>query len=213
MWRKVAVLMTILGLLLAPAARASHARGREIDNHGRLHISVPAGHTRIGVMRPHAGRRPRMDQVKKSSLELRQLEQMEPELQKERLLEWHESRVQRAQEILSLRERLPEMIIARVAERHAQAVKRATAADAKDKEIARKRLALVKARRALANAWVKKNASRIAQQMILGAEEVLANADQVRERIERGEGLQVLREINQQRHLSIRKRSLSDSDE
>jgi hypothetical protein len=164
-------------------------------------------------MRPHAGRRPRMDQVKKSSLELRQLEQMEPELQKERLLEWHESRVQRAQEILSLRERLPEMIIARVAERHAQAVKRATAADAKDKEIARKRLALVKARRALANAWVKKNASRIAQQMILGAEEVLANADQVRERIERGEGLQVLREINQQRHLSIRKRSLSDSDE
>lgn len=133
--------------------------------------------------------------------ELEALQASDPEALKAKLLEQHDKMVAKAQSIIDSKANLPQDIINRVIESQAKAVERATqeAANAKDPDIAQKRLAYVKAKQELMLANVEKNAPQIAEKMIARAQTVLDNAASVRARIENGEGLQVVKERMQQR--------------
>ncbi len=129
-------------------------------------------------------------------LELEALSESDPEAFKEALLARHDRLVLRATEVIANRDSLPEKLVTDLAAAQLRALEIASAKamNAKDPAIAEKRLGLLKARQELVLAMFEKNAERIAKNQILRAETILANAEGLRTRIEKGEGLDVIKE-------------------
>lgn len=147
---------------------------------------------KVGLMIRHAGERLK---------ELEALAESDPEALKEKLLARHDAIVKRAEEIVANKANLPETIVTRLAESQIKALELATekAKSAVNPAIAEKRLNLLKARQELAMAMVEQNAEKIAEDMIKRAEMVLENSTDIRARIEKGEGLQIIRERQAER--------------
>lgn len=154
---------------------------------------------KVGLMLRHAGERLK---------ELEALAETDPEALKEKLLARHDAIVKRAEEIVANKASLPETIVTRLAESQVKALEIATekAKGATDPEIAEKRLNALKARQELALATVEKNAEKIAGEMIKRAEAVLSNSAELRARIEKGEGLEVIKERHAERMQKAKER-------
>lgn len=197
-WKKALVIALLLCLALSQVAFAAEDEKSVITpQHGiRYQAKLLFERVRLGfTLNPVRKAMLLANQAGERLRELEALQETDPEAVKEKLLAAHDQAVARAEQILANRDNLPEDIITKLTENQAKALELATqaAAEAKDPEIAEKRLNLLKARQELTMAAVTKNAEQIAQRTLERAEQVIASADQVRERIQAGEGLEMLR--------------------
>ena len=206
MWKKAVVLAMIFCLALIPVAFAAGSETTQsvlTPKDGlQYQVKLLFEKVRLGFsFGPAAKARMYTNMADERLKELEALQASDPEALKQKLLEQHDKMVAKAQTIIDTKANLPQDIINRVVESQAKAVERATqeAANAKDPDIAQKRLAYVKAKQELMLANVEKNAPQIAEKMIARAQTVLDNTASVRARIENGEGLQVVKERMQQR--------------
>lgn len=204
MWKKAVTLAMVLGLSISSAAFAAEDQTADsaltARDEGLFQTAGSTISTRPGLSpRPQAATRRLANPARERMRELEELQTSDPEALKAKLLEEHAQMIARAQEIIDQRADLAQEIVDRALENQAKALKAATEAATKaaDQELAQKRLELVKARQELMVTKVKKNAEQIADQMISRAEELLANSDSVKSRIENGEGLAVVKEWQQ----------------
>lgn len=213
MWKKAVVLAMMFCLALSPVAFAAGSETTQsvlTPKDGlQYQVKLLFEKMRLGFsFGPAAKARMYTNMADERLKELEALQASDPEALKQKLLEQHDKMVAKAQTIIDTKANLPQDIINRVVESQAKAVERATqeAANAKDPNIAQKRLAYVKAKQELMLANVEKNAPQIAEKMIARAQAVLDNTASVRARIENGEGLQVVKERMQQRLEQVKQR-------
>jgi len=214
MWKKTLTLAVACGLLFSQAAFAAEPEAGAAAARG-LSPRLERAAKMVGKGMPHLPRAGVDQSAKPFGLRLRELEELQqsdPEALKSKLLEAHTEMVARAQEIVDRKDTLAQEIIDRAVEHQTKMLEQATkaASAATDQELAQKRLAVVKARQELMLASVTKNAQQMADEMLTHAEQVLANAASVRNRIENGEGLEVAKEWRQERTPKFRGRHFQD---
>lgn len=213
--KKVLLLVLVLALVAQVAVAATPQLQGERPGTGTRPGTPDTrgfGQMRAGLnARPHIGRppmgplRPRVgqaiDQARERFAKCQELAETDPAALKARMLERHDAMVARAQETLANKANLPAKIVADLKAAQARILAEATerAQSATDQAAAAKRLAALQERQARVLAATEKNAAQIAERMIKHAETVLANAAEIRARIEAGEGLDIIREHMQRR--------------
>lgn len=190
---KKALALTAILMLLAPLAVAAGPGG----------VKMPPGmQRRNAVAPPNVVRAERvLKQADTKFAELTALAQNDPAALKEKLLARHDALVMQAEELLANQASLPAKIATDLAAAQARALALATerAKEAKNPELAEKRLAQLKERQERTASHIAKHAEQIAARQVAHATQVLANAAAIRERIEKGEGLAVIEELREKR--------------
>jgi len=211
--KRILLLVVVLALAAQVAAAATPQPQAPRPGAGNG-MGLGFGQIRAGLNAPpQAGQlRKRVgqaaDQAKERFAKCKELAETDPEALKARMLERHDAMVARAEETLANKANLPAKIVADLKAAQARILAEATerAKSATDQEAAAKRLAALQERQARVLAATEKNAAQIAERMIKHAETVLANAAEIRARIEAGEGLDIIRENAQRRIGQMRQR-------
>jgi len=190
---KKALALTVVLMLLAPLALASGPQGLRL---------APGLQRRLVGLPPNVLQAERfLKQAETKFAELEALAQNDPAALKEKLLARHDALVKQAEELLANQATLPAKIATDLAAAQARALALATerAKEATNPEQAARRLALLTKRQARIQAHIAKHSAQIAARQVARAEQVLANAADIRSRIEKGEGLALIEEMREKR--------------
>jgi len=190
---KKALALTVVLMLLAPLALASGPQG--------LRLAPGLQRRLVGLPQNVLQAERLLKQAETKFAELEALAQNDPAALKEKLLARHDAIVKQAEELLANQATLPAKIATDLAAAQARALALATerAKEATNPELAAKRLALLTERQARIQAHIAKHSTQIAARQVARAEQVLANAANIRSRIEKGEGLTLIEEMREKR--------------
>lgn len=129
--------------------------------------------------------------------QMEELNQSDPAACTQELLRRHEQMVKKATEVVRKKDTLPQEILTSLERRQAEALQRfeeRLRREETDEETIARKLERFRAKQAEKKAAVQQNVDEIAARMLQRARKILEEEDQVRARIEAGQGLELLKE-------------------